>query len=332
MTVGRQPAAVLVCSDDDVAAVLSYEPLLEVVADALRAQAAGRVERPPRPHFPVGRGRAGAGEDRLGTGLAMPAYVHGAPYYATKLASVFPDNDARGLPTVQAQLVLSDAETGTPVAFLDATRLTSARTGCVAGLAARELSTDPVRLGLIGAGAVARASARAIAAGADLESIRVYSPSDSREACAAALSTLAPDVGAVDRPEAAVESATVVVTATTSVTPVFDGAALTDGTLVVALGAYTPEMQEIDATTVERAARVFGDVPEEAAETGDLRAASVDADEVEPFAEVLAGGTERGAGEVLLVDGVGSAVLDAAAAEHLYERVVEAGLGRDVDL
>ena len=321
----------LVCSDDDVAAVLEYGPLLGVVADAFRAQAAGRVERPPRPHFPVGRGRDG--EDTLGTGLAMPAYVHGAPYYATKLASVFPGNGARGLPTVQAQLALLDAETGGPVAYLDATRLTNARTGCVAGLAARELASDPVRLGLVGAGAVARASARAVAAAADLESIRVYSPSDSRADCAADLADLADDVRAVESATAAVEAANVVVTATTSETPVFDGAALRSGALVVALGAYTAEMQEVDATTVERAARVFGDVPSEVVETGDLLAADLEADEVVPFAGVVTGDAGRtGPDDVLLVESVGSAVLDAAAAEHLYERVVDAGLGCEVGL
>jgi alanine dehydrogenase len=320
----------LVCSEDDVAAVLAYNALLDVVADAFRAQADGRVERPRRPHFPVGQGRDGA--DPLGTALAMPAYVHGAPYYATKLASVFPGNESRELPTVQAQLSLLDAETGSPVAYLAATRLTNARTGCVAGLAARELASGPVRLGLLGAGAVARASARAIAAATDLESVRVYSPSDSREDCAADLAGVAPDVSAVASPVATVGAANVVVTATTSETPVFDGGVLEAGTLVVALGAYTPEMQEIDVRTVERAARVFGDVPGEVAETGDLRAVGVDADAVKPFADVVTGEAGRSApDDVLLVESVGSAVLDAAAGAHLYERAVGAGVGREVD-
>ena len=122
-----------------------------------------------------------------------------------------------------------------------------------------------------------------------------------------------------------------VVTATTSETPVFDGEDLETGTLVVALGAYTAEMQEVDVTTVERAARVFGDVPEEVAETGDMRAAGVDADAIAPFADVVTGDEGRTSpDDVLLVDGVGSAVLDAAAAAHVYERAVEAGVGREV--
>ncbi|MEF8914859.1 ornithine cyclodeaminase family protein [Natronomonas sp.] len=322
----------LVLSQSDVAEVCSFDAMLEVVADAFRAQGRGAVERPERPHFPVGKGRDD--EEPPGTGLAMPAYIHGNDYYATKLASVFPGNEARGLPTVQAQLQLSDAETGTPAAYMAATHLTAVRTGCIAGLAARELAVEgPVRLGVVGAGAVARASTRAIAAATDLESVSVYSPSASKDAFAADLSGVADEVRAVDSAEAAVESATVVVTATTSETPVFDGEALEAGTLVVALGAYTPDMQEIDATTVRNAVRIFGDVPEEVAETGDMRDVGVDASAIVPFASVLSGEAGRESpSEILLVDSVGSAVLDAAAAEHVYEEAAATGVGREIEL
>ena len=328
----REPVSMLVLSEADVGELLTYAELLDVVAGAFEAQGAGAVERPHRPHFPVGQDRDGGSS--LGTGLTMPAYIHGADHYATKLASVFPGNESRGLPTVQAQLALTDARTGGPAAYMGATRITNARTGCIAGLAARELAAEgPVALGLLGAGAIARASARAVAAATDLASIRIYSPSDSRYDCAADLDGLAEDVRAVDGPGAAVAGATVVVTATTSETPVFDGDALADGTLVVALGAYTAEMQEVDVATVERAARVFGDVPQEVAETGDMLEAGVEAADIVPFSSAVTGAVGRGsADEVLLVDGVGSAVLDAATAEHLYDRALEAGVGREVEL
>jgi alanine dehydrogenase len=77
---------------------------------------------------------------------------------------------------------------------------------------------------------------------------------------------------------------------------------------------------------------VFADVPGEVAETGDLRAVGVDADAVKPFADVVTGEAGRSApDDVLLVESVGSAVLDAAAGAHLYERAVGAGVGREVD-
>ncbi|MFC6836993.1 ornithine cyclodeaminase family protein [Halomarina ordinaria] len=321
---------VRILSADEVRSLLSLPDLLDVVEDAFRRQGRGAVERPPRPHFPVGTGLV----DAPGTGLTMPAYLHGEATYATKLVTVQPANAARGLPTTRAQVVVTDAETGECLALLAGEPVTNARTGCIGGTAVRHLAATPVRLGLLGAGAQARWQARAVDAAVPLGSVRVYSPSDSRERCAATLDAeLGADVRAVDAPEAAVADATVVVTATTSETPVFPGAALADGTLVVAVGAYTSAMRELDGETVARAARVFADVPEEAADVGDVADAGLSEEDLLPLSAVFEGEAGRAREEeVLVVESVGSAVLDAAAAGMVYERAQEEGVGTDVPL
>jgi alanine dehydrogenase len=262
----------------------------------------------------------------------MPAYVHGDDYYATKLASVHERNAERGLPTVNAQIAVTDAANGLPVAYMAGTRVTNARTGCIGGLAARELaSSGPVRLGVVGAGTQARWQTRAVAAATDLDSVRVYSPTDSRFDCAADLRDEGIDAEAVDSAAAAVAEAAVVVTATTSTEPVFDGDDLAPGALVVAVGAYTESMRELDDRAVERAARVFADVPAEAAATGDLpRHEPADLVSLASVFEGDAG--RRDDDEVLVVASVGSAVLDAATASHVYERAVADGVGEAVDL
>ena len=61
-----------------------------------------------------------------------------------------------------------------------------------------------------------------------------------------------------ESPKEAVEDADIVLTATPARAPVFDGRDLKPGTHVTAIGAFTPEMQEIDAFTI-RNARVFVD-------------------------------------------------------------------------
>lgn len=349
-----------ILSDEDVASVLDLETLLPVVEGAFVKQGRGEVERPDRPHFPVGTGLQGP--DPLGTGLVMPAYVHGSAYYATKLVGVHEGNEETGLPTVNAQVALTDAETGLPVAFLSGTLLTNARTGCIGGLAAKHLavrggevgdddgdeddaaegvevvggdgqdegSEVGVRLGIVGAGTQARWQARAIAAATGVEWVKVYSPSDSREACAADLREAGLDATAVVSPREAVEGASVVVTATTATTPVFPGDALSPGALVVAVGAYASEMRELDDETVRRAARVFADVPEEVAETGDFPALT--AAEMTPLSSVFDGQAGRtSAQEVIVVGSVGSAVLDAAAAADVYELARETGVGETVN-
>jgi alanine dehydrogenase len=265
----------------------------------------------------------------------MPAYVHGAEFYATKLVGVHEGNADRGLPTVNAQIALIEADTGLPAAYLAGTRITNARTGCIGGLAAAELAVgDAVTLGILGAGTQARWQARAIGAATDLESVRVYSPSDSKRECAEDLrEELEVPIEAVDSPEDAVRGADVVVTATTATEPVFPGTALESGTLVVAVGAYTAEMRELDATTFDRAVRVFADVPEEVAEIGDLLSADVDADELLAFSVVLEGTVGRESDdEILVVESIGTAVLDAATAEYVFEEAEARGIGTDVEL
>ncbi|WP_435360483.1 ornithine cyclodeaminase family protein [Haloarchaeobius sp. DFWS5] len=315
--------------DDDVADLLDLEAVLDVVETAFERQRDGAVERPPRPHFPVGTGLdETAPDESLGTGLAMPAYVHGAETYATKLASVHPGNDDRGLPTVQAQIALTDAATGQPVAYLAGTRVTNARTGCIGGVSVRHLTEGPVDLAVVGAGTQARWQTKAIAAATDLASVTVYSPSSSKHDCVADLTAderVDCEVRAAESAGAAVAGASVVVTATTSSAPVFDNDDLRAGTLVIAVGAYTSSMCELDSETVARASRLYADVPEEAVETGDLQG-RVDETDLRPLADAFEA-DPVGPDEIVVVESVGSAVLDAATAEWLVERAAAGEVG-----
>ncbi|AXR78870.1 ornithine cyclodeaminase family protein [Natrarchaeobaculum sulfurireducens] len=319
---------VTVLTADDVESLCDVETMLPAVETALVEQASGAVERPDRPHFPVG---AGLDDDTPhGTGLTMPAYVHGEPYYATKLASVHEGNAARGLPTIQAQIALTDARTGTPVAYMPGTRVTNVRTGCVGGLAARALAAEPVRLAVIGAGAQARWQTRAIATTSDLESVTVYSRSDSKHDCADDLRADGIPAETAETAADAVSDATVVVTATTSTEPVFPADA-TDAELVVAVGAYEATMQELEPELFERADRVFADVPGEAIETGDLQGTSVREADLVALAEAFDGDRpDEPADGLTVVKSVGSAVMDLTAATTVYERSVDTDAGTDV--
>ncbi len=323
---------VRILSDADVTNVLDVNSLLPVVREAFVKQGRGEVERPARPHFPVGAGLVN--DEPRGIGLVMPAYIHGNDYYATKLVGVHEENAERGLPTVNAQIALTDAETGRPAAFLAGTKITNARTGCIGGVAAAELASSHVTLGLVGAGTQARWQARCLAAATDLESIRVYSPSDSKYDCADDLeSELDIPAKAVESPDDAVSGANVVVTATTATEPVFSGTALDAGTVVIAVGAYTAEMRELDRTTFERAESVFADVPEEVAEIGDLRATDLAEDDLVPLSNVFDGRAGRKSDSaILVVESVGTAVLDAAASEHIFDQASETGAGEEVEL
>lgn len=322
---------VTVLTDEDVESLVQLADIADVVEDAQIKQDAGAVERPDRPHYPIGNRLQ---ENRpLGTGLVMPAYIHGADYFATKLVSVYEGNPEEGLPTLHSQLTLGDAHTGQPVAFMNASTITNARTGCIGGLAVRELANKPVELAVIGAGAQAEWQVRAVDALCDLESVSVYSPSDSKYELADELSSTGIPTDAAESPESAVRNANTVITATTSPAPVFSAEAIQEGTLIVGVGAFQADMQELESAVFEKADQVFADVPEEVAEIGDILESSLSEDQLIPLGEVYNNNEgRRSSNEIIVVESVGSAVFDVATAARVYNRARDSGLGDDIEL
>lgn len=322
---------VTVLTGGDVESLIKLPDIADVVEQAQIKQDAGAVERPERPHYPIGKGLRG--NDPLGTGLVMPAYIHGADYFATKLVSVYEENSEKGLPTLHSQLILADAHTGKPVSFISANSITNARTGCIGGLAVRELANKPVELAVIGAGVQARWQTRAVDALCELERVSVYSPSDSKYALADELSSMGISARVVDSADLAVRSANVIITTTTSTTPVFSTEAIQSGTLIVGIGAFRSDMQELEPGVFDKADQVFADVPEEVAEIGDLTQVSLSKDQLIPLGEVFKGNEGRtSTDEILVVESVGSAVFDVATATHVYNQARERGFGSDVNI
>ena len=327
---------VTVLDSEEVRSLIELDELLDVLEDAILRQGRGEVERPERPHYPVGVGLDDDDPDReAGIGLAMPAYVHGASYFATKLVSVHEGNVDRGLPTIHAQISVNDAETGVPVAYMDGTHITSARTGCIGGLAARELTEGPVSVGVIGSGTQGRWQVRAIDAATDVSEVAFYDLDEEarRDAAAELDSEIDASVSVAESTTDAVRDRSIVITTTTSPQPVFSGDDLSPGTVVVAIGAYTPDMREIDGKTFDRAEIVYADVPEEVIEIGDLTATEYDVDDLVPYAKLFEGEVTRASDDdIVVVESVGSAVMDAATAEFVYERATESDLGTEISL
>jgi len=239
-------------------------------------------------------------------------------------------------------LPLFDAETGTPKALLDGASMNPFKTGAASAVAVDELAReDATHAAIIGSGAQARGQLRTIATVRDFEAVDVYSPTkEHRESFAAEMNeTLDAAVAAVASSDAAIEEADVVVAATNATEPVFDGDRLEPGTHVTAMGQYAPDVREVDTVTVERATYV-PDLRERA--TTDAGAfiqaveeGAVDEDHVHAeLGEVVAGeatGRENDE-EVTLFDSGGTGIETVAAAQMLYERAVEADLGRVLPL
>jgi ornithine cyclodeaminase/alanine dehydrogenase-like protein (mu-crystallin family) len=233
---------------------------MEVAVDALeRAFGADTLaQAPQRQRIPVGRGEL----------LLMPAA--GPDGVGVKAVTVNPENPPRGLPFVHAVYTLFDPDTLAPVALIDGEALTAIRTAAVSGLATRHLALpDAGRLVLFGAGSTATAHLEAMRSVRSVERLRVVSRTRER---AESLAETARGFGIDARTGEAgdVSDADLVCTCTTSPVPVFDGSLLRPGAHVNAIGAFRPDMRELDDQAIVRS-RVVVETREAAwAEAGDL--------------------------------------------------------------
>jgi alanine dehydrogenase len=314
-------AQVLVLSEAEVTALLDLERLLAALADALVSHSAGRASVPPRV-------AASATDGILG---AMPVHLAGVALGA-KLVSVFPGNHRLGRPSHQALIALFDPADGTPLALMDGTRITAARTGAAAAVAAGALARpDATVLAILGAGVQGRSHLDAFPLVRDFREIRVASRTPGRADALAEGHPLARAAGSF---EEAVAGADVVCCCTDAREPVLEAGWLAPGAHVSSVGGtFGPEL---DPATV-RSGRVF--VEWRGAVTSPPPAGAHDLQGLDPatvteIGEVLAGTRPgRTAPDQLTVyKSTGHAVEDAAAADLVYRRAVEAGAGTRVPI
>jgi ornithine cyclodeaminase/alanine dehydrogenase-like protein (mu-crystallin family) len=261
--------------------------------------------------------------------LLMPAYMQASQDLAVKLVTVYGDNPQKGLPTVSATVMVFDAETGRLRALMEGDALTALRTGAAGGLAADLLArTDARQVALFGAGVQGRSQLAAVMAVREIEAVAIVDRSpEMAERLAGEIAAWpnAPRVTAFSDPRQAVRSADIVLTATTSLTPVFNGTDLRPGTHITGVGSFTPEMQEIDVETIRRARVVVDSRQGCLAEAGDIIKAGVLIDA--ELGEIVNGTApgRRDDQEITFFKSVGLAAQDAAAAaavlvaaEHLH--------------
>lgn len=275
-------------------------------------------------------------DTQRGTTLVMPAYVPDDGDLAVKIVSVYNDNGSHDLPAINGLVIVLDDQTGMPTVIMNGGTLTALRTGAAGGLAADIFAREDAKIAaLFGAGVQARTQLEAALAVRHIE--QVFLRSRTREAAkklAAEISTWpdAPAVEIVDDPRDAVRKADLVIAATTSATPVFDGSDLKPGAHVTAVGSFKPDVQEIDEETIRRS-RLFVDSRAAAlAEAGELIIAGVThADEL---GEVINGDVagRREPEEITFFKSVGVAIQDAVAASAAAAVATQHDIGQLVQL
>jgi ornithine cyclodeaminase len=235
-----------------------------------------------------------------------------------------------------------NAERGNLDAVVEANYLGMMRTGAAGGVAAKWLArADAKVVGIFGCGWQAQGQLEALAAVRKLERVKVYSRTAEKVAkfCDRMSRTLSIAVVPAASPEDAVRGSDIVVTITTSATPVFDGEWLAAGTHVNAAGSNSLLRREIDETTVRKSNPVVVDSrPSALKEAGDLLPAlekgRLHAGMLTELGEVIAG-TRPGrktAEQITLFESQGMAMQDLIIAAELARLARAQGVGAEVDI
>jgi alanine dehydrogenase len=323
-----------ILTQDDVRQALPMKQAIEALKPAFAQLSTGKADVPLRTPLTVDR--------HNGVTLFMPAYLSDDDSMAIKIVSVFNDNPAKGLPLIHALVVVVDAETGQPSAVMDGSYLTALRTGAASGVATELLARpDASSVAVFGAGVQGRTQLEAVCAVRQIERAWVYDLAARQAVLFAEEMTerLSLPVEVAVASSEALEQADVICTATTSSSPVFDDADVRPGTHINAVGAYTPQMQEVPAETVVRAKVVIDHREASLAEAGDLLIpldeGLMTQDQIYAELGEIAAGLKQGRenpDEITLFKSVGVAVQDVAAAGAALASARQLGLGREVEL
>jgi ornithine cyclodeaminase/alanine dehydrogenase-like protein (mu-crystallin family) len=278
----------------------------------------------------------------VGNVLIMPSLIRAhLNTLSLKIVSVYP-NLGPGKPSLSASVLLIDGSDGTVKALMGGAALTAVRTGAVTGLSCRYLArADAKVLAMIGAGGQGFHQISGVVSQIKIEKIIVFDLDTKRsirlaERCRSELGISAKVSHTVNE---ATRGADVIVTATTSKTPVLKGDEVKRGTHVAAIGAYTPDSRELDSRLLSKASIYLDSMEAAMAEAGDIlipmkegviTKQSVKGDLAGLAMQRIQGRTSET--EVTLFKAVGLAFEDNAIGWLLYKKALSTGVGQWVDV
>lgn len=328
-----KPKGTLLLTRQDVAALLTIEECIAAVEHAFRLHGEGKT-RPP--------GILGVHAKDGGFHIKAGLLELERTYFAAKVNANFPQNVRQfGLPLIQGVIVLCDGENGYPLALMDSIEITIQRTGAATAVAARYLARPNSKIVTIcGCGNQGQISIRALAKVFSLENVFAWDADPGRtERFATEVSKeLKIKVEGVEDLAQAVSGSDICVTCTPSKQPFLKKEFVSPGTFIAAVGADSPEKQELEPSLIA-GSKLVVDVLEQCAGIGELHHAiesslvgneDVHAELGEVIAGVKSGRTSPD--EIIIFDSTGMALQDVITAALVYEKAVREGAGIVMDL
>lgn len=313
----------LLLTQSDVRSLVTMAEAVDAVEAAFAAHGRGETLMPSKVYIDL--------QKYHGDFRAMPAYFGGSA--GLKWVNAHPENPAKhGLPTVRGLYILSDPATADPLAVMDATWLTAARTGASAAVATKYLARPGSRsVGFVGSGAQARTLLAALRVLHD--DLEIVAADSQTEAAATFAAEAGGRVGTIE--EAA--GCDLVCTATPSTKPVVEREWIRPGTHINAMGADGHGKQELEPQILKDGLVVVDDIAQ-AQGSGEvnvpLRDGQLAMDDLQVnLGEIVAGLKPGRADEqqITIFDSTGLAIQDVALARVVYQAAQERGVGHPID-
>ena len=326
-------AATLLLTRREVAGLLSLEECIPLVEEAFRLHAEGKTLLP---------GMLGVRAREGGFHIKAAGLHLAKTYIAVKVNGNFPRNPERhGLPSIQGVIVLCDGENGTPLAIMDSIEVTILRTGAATAVAARHLARHDSRVATIcGCGNQGRIQLKALCKVRPIERAYAFDSDETlaRRFAADLSSELCIEVEPIRDLSTGATRSDVCVTCTPSRRPLLMRQDVMPGTFVAAVGADSPEKQELDPTLLVSNTVVVDLLTQceaigelhHALQEGGMRRTDVHAELGEVVAGMKPGRTSGD--EVIIFDSTGTALQDVAAAALVYEKALSSGHGIALNL
>ncbi len=332
---------VLILREPEIRALLDPEACIAAMEQAFAAYSTGQAQLPAVIHLDIPDSDVShiRGEIHVKAG-----YLNGGPYYAVKIVSGFLNNPKLGLPANDGMVVVFDANTGAPAAFLlDNGFITDFRTGAAGAIAAKYLARKKIAaVAVIGTGGQARYQVEMLALQRNFSEVRIWGRDPHKaKTCADELAKnrLIPacNFAVSDSVQAAIEGADMVITVTASHEPLVRAAWLKPGATIIAVGSDAPDKQELDVDVLARADKIVADSIAQCIRLGEIHHAvergvitreKIYAELGEITAGIKPGRTSED--EIIVCDLTGVGVQDVAAASLVLERAKAQGIGERI--
>ncbi len=280
--------------------------------------------------------------NQKGTVLYKPAYSDVAGIFCAKVVSVFTDNVNKNLPVTPGIIIVNSAETGMPVALVEASYLTSLRTGAATGLATDLMAADEAKTAaLFGTGGQSAHQLEAMLCVRKFETIYVFSKNAENAVnfCndQAALAEKSGCILIPNPERSVIKQCDVITLATSSPTAILSDRELPGNVLINAIGSLGPKRTEVASETMLRAYVCVDQREACMAEAGEIcliRDAGQLPDDFYPveLGELAGGEYEAPKAKIRVFKSVGNAVQDLVCTAEILKIAEAGGLGTQVSL